>query len=267
MRLGMVAPLEHAHAMQQAGFDYLEVQIRSVLDGRLDDDAWRAGAPNPASLPLPLEAGAGLLPADMPVIGPERDLDALRLYMERVAARARALGIDVLVFGSGGARKRPDDVSPDAALRQLVEFCQLAGDACAAHDVTLVVEHLNRGETNTINTLVQERQLVEKAHHPRVAGLVDSYHFGVENDSSEDLLALAGRIAHVHLAEPSGRHEPGHPADAEQAFDFEDFFSLLHKIGYDGRFSIEGKLTGPIEEVAAPCLTNLRELWQAAATA
>ncbi len=264
MRLGMVSPIDNAAAMREAGFDYLEVQIQKVLAGAVDEAQWRA----PGDVALPMEAGAALLPGDLPVVGPGRDLDALRRYMQRTAERAGRLGIRVLVFGSGAARRRPDDVTPEQATRQIVEFCRLAGDLCGEHGVTLAVEHLRRSETNTINTLAQLRQVLEKVNHPHVAALVDSYHYGVEADNAaEDLLALAGRIAHVHLAEPSGRHEPGQPADAEQAFDFDDFFSLLRKAGYDGRFSIEGRLTGRIEQVAPPCLSMLRQLWGAAGAA
>ena len=264
MRLGMVSSVDDAAAMRDAGFDYLDVNIVKTLAGTLDDSQWRP----PTDLALPAEAGAVLLPPELPVVGPQRDVGALTQYMQRVARRAGQLGIKVLVFGSGKARRRPDDVTPDQAMRQIVEFCRLAGDACAEHDITLAVEHLKRPETNTINTLGQLHQVLEKVDHPRVAALVDSYHFGLEPDNhADDLLSLGGRIAHVHLAEPSGRHEPGQPAQPEQAFDFEDFFSLLRKAGYDGRFSLEVKLTGPIDQVCPPCLATLRQTWDASAAA
>lgn len=264
MRLGCCGGIGDAAKFKAAGFEYLEVGVQGVLKGLETDEAWAAGAPDVDALPLPVEAANGLVPASLPIVGPERDLGALKQYMERVTSRAKKLGIQRLVFGSGGARKRPEGVDEATALEQIVEFCRVAGDACAKHDLLLVIEHLNRSETNTINSLAQERELMERAGHPAVAALVDSYHYGVENDSEEDLLSLSGRLHHVHVAEPVDRVQPGaHGAfgESEKAWDFEHFFCLLRKMGYRERVSFEGRWTGPVEEVGPACVAMLRKAW------
>src|SRR5699024_2942940 len=131
-----------------------------------------------------------LLPSDLPVVGAQRDLEALKKYMRHVAKRANQLGIKILVFGSGKARYRSDDVDDQTANNHLAEFCDIAGNSCANNDVTLVIEHLNKEETNTINSLAQEKKLIEQTNNKAVTALVDSYHYGLENEDDQALLDL-----------------------------------------------------------------------------
>lgn len=263
MRLGCCGSIDRAQAMKRAGFDFLEVNVQGVLKGHEGDAAWDAGAPDPGGVALPIEAANCLVPAALPVVGPGRDVPALTTYMERVAKRAGRLGIQRLVFGSGAARRRPDAVDQSTALDQIAEFCRIAGDACAAHGVVLVIEHLNHSETNTINSLADQVRLVDAVDHPAVAALVDSYHLGIEHESDQAVLDLGDRLRHVHVAEPVGRVEPGAPGNAEP-FDFEMFFCLLRKIGYHERISFEGDWSGPIEDAGPAAVGFLRAAWERA---
>lgn len=265
MRLGFCGPIADAAKVRAAGFDFLEVNVQQVLQGTRDDAQWQATAPDPDKLPLPIEAANCLIPGDMPVIGPRRDLDALNTYMKRVAHRAARLGIWTLVFGSGGARRRPDEVPPKLAAEHLYEFLEIAGDACASRNVTVVIEHLNRNETNTLNRLDECLALCDRVANPGVAMLVDTYHFGLEREDDQAVIDLGDRLKHVHIAEPVGRIQPGGHGDASpDAFDFVEFFAVLSKIGYDGRISFEGKLTAPLEETGRPLIAYVRDAWQAA---
>ncbi len=265
MRLGCCGGLEQAEVVRQAGFDFLEVNVQQVLRGQEDDATWAKGAPDLAKLALPIEAANCLVPGSLPILGPARDFEALTSYMRRVAKRAAQLGMAVLVFGSGGARRKPEGFSAAQAADQLAQFTRMAGEQCADHGVTLVIEHLHRGETNTVNRLSQARSLCDEVNHPGVAVLVDSFHYRLEKENDENLLDLGNRIAHVHVAEVVDRLQPGgHGDDAEKAFDFVHFFSLLHKLGYDQRVSIECKWQPPLAEAGAATAKMLRQAWEEA---
>jgi len=266
MRLGCCGSLDQARAFKDAGFDFVEVNVQAVLRGDEPDSQWLADCPDPAALPLPVEAANCLVPGNHPIVGPERNMADLTDYMSRVAERAGRLGMRRLVFGSGGARKRPDGVDPRTAADQLAEFTRMAGDLCAKHEVTMVIEHLNRKETNTLNTLVDALALCERAGSPGVGMLVDSYHFGLEAETDEALLELGDSLAHVHLAEPVDRIQPGgHGGDTTKAFDFANFFALLHKIGYDQRLSLECGWKPSFEAAAPACAAMLRQTWETSA--
>ncbi|MEX0776804.1 MAG: sugar phosphate isomerase/epimerase family protein [Phycisphaeraceae bacterium] len=269
MRVGCCGGLEQAQAVKDAGFDFLEVNVQSVLKGDLASSEWDKAAPDPAKFVLPVEAANCLVPGSRPIIGPQRDLAGLQDYMQRVAKRAQRLGITRLVFGSGGARKRPEGVDQDTADKHLAEFSRMAAEACAHHDVIVVIEHLNVGETNTLNKLAQARHLADKVGHPALAVLVDSYHYALEKENDEAIIELGDRIRHVHVAEPVQRVQPGaHGAMAHSpdAYDFAHFFCLLRKAGYGERISFEGKWSQPIEKVGRQCVELLRDAWDKAGT-
>lgn len=264
MRVGCCGKLDDIQAMRDAGFDFIEVGVQLVLRGDEPDEAWRKSAPDPDKLPLPIEAANGLLPATHPIVGPERDLETLRAYMQRVVDRAARLGIERLVLGSGKARKRPEDMSAGEAMDQIAEFARMAGDIAADRGVMLVIEHLHQGETNTINSLADEQTLIERVGRPSVQALVDSFHFGLENESDEAIVQLGDYVRHVHVAEPVDRLQPGAHGDSEDAFDFESFFCALRKVGYRERVSVEARWSAPIAEAGPAVVDLLRRQWAAA---
>lgn len=265
MRLGCCGSLDDAKMLRDAGFDFLEVNVQGVLRGDDSDAAYDATAPNPDKLALPVEAANCLVPGSRPIVGPSRDLAGLRDYMARVSKRGQRLGVKRFVFGSGGARKRPDGFPEAQAAEHLAEFTELAGEACAKHDIILVIEHLNRGETNTLNSLADCQALCEQVDEPSVQMLVDSYHYGLEKENDQAVLDLQGLLRHVHIAEVVDRIQPGgHSAASGKAFDFEDFFCLLRKIGYDERIALECKWTRPVPEIGEVTQRLVRESWNAA---
>jgi sugar phosphate isomerase/epimerase len=262
MRLGCCGSLDDAAAMKAAGFDFIEVGVGPVLKGDVPSSEYDKAAPDPAKIALPVEAANGLVPPSRPIVGPQRDFAGLQDFLQRVAKRGQRLGIKRFVFGSGGARKRPEAFDPGLAHQQLVEFTRMAGDVCAHHGITLVIEHLNKGETNTLNSLDECRALCDEVNHPNVQMLVDSFHFGKEKERDEAILELGDTLRHVHVAEVSGRHQPGHPDDPAQAFDFDNFFCVLRKIGYDERISFEGSWVGSIAEAGPALVHLLRSKWK-----
>lgn len=264
MRLGCCGKIEDIDEIHGAGFDFIEVGVQPVLRGDEPDEQWRENAPDPEKLPIPIEAANSLLPTHHAVVGDDRDLDGLRTYMTRVVERAAHLGIERLVLGSGKARLRPKEMSEGEAMDQLTEFCLMAGEICARHKVMLVIEHLHKGETNTINSLEDELILIERVDNPWVRGLVDSYHFGLEQESDEAIVRLGDYVRHVHVAEVVDRLEPGGHGKSDQAFDFESFFCTLRKVGYRERVSIEARWSAPVSEAGPGAIELLRRTWLAA---
>ncbi len=263
MKLGCCGSPDQANVLSNAGFEFIEVNIQSVLDGDKEDGPWVASAPDVDRLPLPILAANCLIPGKYPIVGPDRDPGRLSIWMQRVAQRAARLGIEQLVFGSGGARKRPDDVTPEEADDQIAQFLHIAGDACQEAGVTLVIEHLRRGEVNTLNMLDEVAVMLDRVPHPAIHALVDSYHFALNDDRLEALERIAPRIRHVHVAEPAGRQQPGAPAEG-QPYDFAAFFAPLKRAAYDGGISFEGTWAAEPAEAGPAVVKHLRAAWDAA---
>jgi sugar phosphate isomerase/epimerase len=101
--------------------------------------------------------------------------------------------------------------------------------------VVIVIEPLNRGECNFINTVTEAVDIARRVQSPNVKCLVDSYHFWLEDESLSALEAAMPWIRHVHVADKEGRVPPGESGKS----DYGPFFRVLKQGGYDGPIAVE----------------------------
>ena len=228
------------------GFDFIEGHVQDFLLPFADDAAFAGHAAALRASPLAMPAANCLLPARLKIVGPAVDTAALTQYAETIFRRARQVGMTIMVVGSAGARMIPEGWSTARAFEQYVETLRLFAPLAQAQGVTLVVEPLNRGECNLVNTIIEGAEAVARANHPAVKMLVDIFHMLRNGESADDILRV-GPVHHVHLAENKDRAAPGVNGE-----DFRPFLRALKKIGYHDRFTIECFWkTGPAPEAAA----------------
>ena len=258
MRFGICTNVGNAPAMQAVGWDYVEENVQSRLQGMQDDAQW-TGQEEIARSPLPVLAANCLLPGNLKVTGPEVDPDALRRYMTNVIRRAGQAGIRRLVFGSGAARAVPAGYDPSAAREQILDFLRMSAPLAAQSGVIVVIEPLNRRECNIINTIAEAMRYVLAVDHPSIACLVDTYHLWLEEEPVDHIRQAAKAIQHVHVADREGRVPPGKSGQS----DYRPIFKELKAIGYDGLTSVEANFP-QIAEQSWEVLRFLRREWDEA---
>jgi sugar phosphate isomerase/epimerase len=234
MIYGVCAIPEDTPTLAEAGFDYVELDVQVFLKPGGDEAAFRPEFERIQTASLPCLAANCFMPAHLKITGPCVDPDALARYVKAACERAQRVGIETIVFGAGGARAIPDGFDRQRAQGQLLDFGQLLGATAERYGVTIAVEPLNRRETNVWNAAREGADYVRQVNHPHVRLLVDAYHWALEQDSVEDLVAVAPLICHTHIATYNARRAPG-----AEACDFTPFFQALKDGGYDGRISIE----------------------------
>ena len=253
MRFGCCGGPDAIEAIARAGFDFCELPASAVLP--FEDDA--AALPALRALdagPLRPEAFNVLVPLTLPLAGPSRDLHALRTYLRRAFGRMVQLGGAVVVLGSGGARRIPDDMPRAEALDQLAESLALAADEAGRAGIALALEHLNQGETNVFNSVAECHAFIVERGLAGMQLLADLYHLELEHEPLNNVAAAAPLLAHVHVA-GGGRRAPNIPG-----YDYAGFMSTLHAIDYDLRISAECAW----EDLAAQgpeALAFMREQW------
>lgn len=233
------------------GYDYIELSLRDLA--ALPATAFARLVTRLQLAGVPCEACNNFFPAEIRLTGPTADLPAALGYAQAAFARAEQLGVKIVVFGSSGARNVPAGFPMDAAWTQLRALLAELGPVADAHGITIVIEHLNRGESNILNSVAEGWRMAKEVAHPRVRVLADAYHVRQENEDPA-ILARVAPIAHVHVAQQAERLFPSGD-DAGLA----NFFRELRATGYAQRVSIEA-YTKDFSTDAARGLRVCREL-------
>ncbi len=243
MKFGVCGGPDVARIAKAAGYDYFEWSVGSLLHPREDEAVFEEALTQAQAVGLPFPAANVFIPADLKITGPEVDAAALDAFVNTALSRAEKAGLQVIVFGSGGARRIPDGFDRVQAWQQLVDFCIRMAPAAAQHQVTIVVEPLNTGETNVINSVEEGARLVKEVKHPNIRLLADGYHWAKEFEPAKPILDNAALLMHAHIATVEGRRPP-RPEDP-----CAPFLDALCQAGYDGRLSIEGNISDPEAEL------------------
>ncbi|MDO8588107.1 MAG: 5-keto-L-gluconate epimerase [Armatimonadota bacterium] len=127
-----------------------------------------------------------------------------------------------------------EGMSKDQALELIEDGLRSCLSTAQQKGVTVVLEPINRYETDIINTVSEALDFVEKLDFPNLGLLVDTFHMNIEEPSIRGSLVSAGsRIAHVHTAD-SNRWAPGFGH-----IDFAEVVKTLKEVGYEGYLSAE----------------------------
>jgi len=235
--VGYCTSWKNLAAAKAAGFDYVELATTEIA--ALSDEEFEHARSVAASVGLPTPVSNLFLPATLKVTGPEVEVDRQVAYVTKAFDRVARLGVDLVVFGSGGARRVPDGFAHDAAFRQLVEFGRRIAPLARARGVTVAVEPLRREETNIVNSAAEGLELVEAVDDANFQLMVDFYHLATEHEDPRIIVRARTHLRHLHMANPAGRV---FPRTAEE-FDYAPFFATLREIGYDRRISVEASTT------------------------
>lgn len=250
--IGWCRPLSDAPLMRDVGLDFVEVAL--VPLGLENQATFAAAKKAVAAAALPTAAFNTFLPSDVRVVGPEADIPRFRDYLAR-AAEILALGeAKVVVFGSGWARSIPEGWDRARGEEEMREALRLSADALVGTGTTLVIEPLNRKESNLINSVADGRAYAEAIDRPEVRFLADFYHMDEENEPLEELVVNAKGLTHVHLAD-TGRMSPG-----TGSYPYDLFFAKLREAGYRGMISAECGVTN-LETDMRASLAFLRRYW------
>jgi sugar phosphate isomerase/epimerase len=234
VQVGYCTSVKNLEAAKSAGFDYVEVSATEIA--ALSDADFEALAASVKTLGLPTPAANLFVPQTIKVVGPDVNVEQQTAHLKKVMPRLSKLGVQVQVFGSGGARRVPDGFPKDEAWKQLVDFSRRAAEEAKAVGITVTIEPLRTQETNIINSAAEGLALVEAVNHPNFQLMIDFYHLASEKEDPAIVLKAKDRIRHLHVANPNGRVFP----QKWEEFDYAPFFANLKAIGYDRRISMEG---------------------------
>ncbi len=148
----------------------------------------------------------------------------------------------------GSVRGVLDDSSEKKRSRSYtaaVEAVQDIASYAAEEGVVLLLEPINRYETNFLNTIQEALQFLEEVDSPQLKLLADTFHMNIEeSDLVGGLLSASHVLQHIHLVD-SNRCAVG-----MGHIDFNQIIKILKQMDYDGWLSAE-ILPTPDDEMAA----------------
>ncbi|MCX6942592.1 MAG: sugar phosphate isomerase/epimerase [Verrucomicrobia bacterium] len=276
MQLGICADTATLALLSPApGIDFIEGFTQELLQPETSEATRTKPAEALLAQGFSLPASNRFLPADLKVVGPDVDLARLDRFAETTFRRAKEINMTLVVFGSAGARMIPPGFSAATAFEQFVDVLRQIGPLAEENGVTLLVEPLNRGECNCINTILEGAEAVRRANTNGVKCncintilegaeavrrantngvklLVDIFHMLRNGESADDIVKVAPLIRHAHIAENQDRAAPGIHGE-----NFRGFFRALRRAHYHDRLTIEAAWTEFPQQVA-PALAALR---------
>lgn len=130
----------------------------------------------------------------------------------------------------GALENRPQAHVEDLFTEVARELC----DYALTRDVTLILEPVNRYETDFINTVEEGVALMKKVNRPNMMLMPDVFHMNIEDRAiGPELAKYIDYIHYIHVAD-SNRLAPG-----QGHMDFPKLFGELFAVGYDGWISAE----------------------------
>ena len=160
--------------------------------------------------------------------------DRTSQYLVSLAGAARALGGELMVFGSPKQRSLLPGVSREHAFDYAVDTFKRAMPGIADAGIRLCMEPLAPAETDFINTCAEGARLMDAVGHPDFVLHLDVKAMSSEGTPVTDLIRqYAPRTGHFHANDPNMKG-PGF-GDV----DFVPIFRALQDAGYPGWVSVE----------------------------
>jgi sugar phosphate isomerase/epimerase len=234
LAIGVCTSVSNATLLREAGCAYLEAGVRRLLVPDRSEAEFEQLRGEALNCGLPVRACNSFLPGEMKSTGPEADHERVLAFAAVACERAARVGVETIVFGSGGSRSVPEGFEPEAAVLQFVSLLERMGPLAARHGITIAIEPLQSSECNFINTVREGAEIVRLVNHPHIRLLADIYHMMREDEGPEAIREAGDLLVHLHVAERDRRTPPGTAGDS-----FLPWFRALAGIGYEGWLSIE----------------------------
>jgi len=124
--------------------------------------------------------------------------------------------------------------NPQEAEERFFSAMTKCSDFAASYNVQLLLEPVNRYETNFINSLKEGAEIVKRLNRENIKLMPDVFHMNIEDASITGSLKEAkDKIGYVHFAD-SNRWAPG-----QGHLNFPQIVDALKSIGYDGYLTVE----------------------------
>lgn len=232
--VGVATSRTNDSLLHSAGYDYIEENVQKLLSPFIAEDTFQLHLAQLRKLQCKVEVCNSFFPGEIRLTGDNVNEQQVLTYVQGVMSRAKQAGIRLIVLGSGGSRRLPDNYNKDTATQQFIRLCRKMAVVAGKYDCVIAIENLNSTETNFVNTLAEADAIVTAVKHPNFKLTADIYHMLKEHESPDMIGKARKNLVHCHIAEREKRTAPGSTGD-----DVAPYIAALASIQYTGRISLE----------------------------
>ncbi len=238
MKLGVCVDILDLPKVEEAAFDYVELSAVDILDpDKVNEQKFNEWITFIQRYSIRSEVFRKILPSDMKVVGEKIKKGSVKEYLDAIVPRAKRLGAEVVVWGSGESRNVPKGFSRHKAWDQLKEIISYAATLCKKEGILVALEPLNSYESNILNTIGECLRMVKELNQDVVGVAADTGHMNIDElDFEKPILDAKDKLFHVHFRD-SGMRAPG-----LGHIPFSRVAQALEKINYRGRGTIEAAI-------------------------
>ncbi len=230
------------------GFDFAECSV-GLLMSISDEDFEKIEKEN-----IKIRAFNCFVPSEFRIT---EDRQTMWDYIEKAFYRMEKLSAEMIVFGSGGARRIPDSMKYEDGFNILENFIIRCNELAKKHNMILVIEPLNRNESNFLPTVKSAYDLCKKLNLSNTKILADIFHMHVEKEKFTTINETIDEIIHVHINNPLTRSCP----TLEENEIIRKFADSLYSASYDKTVTIESSYNDFSNEIG-DALIYLKEVFK-----
>lgn len=243
-RIGIVTSLKQDSIAYAAGFRSIGESVRKMISPSLSERELRTNLEDIKSAKCKVLMCNLFFPGSIKIAGPAVNERQVLGYVDSVLTMARKAGIKYIVLGSSGSRNIPENYDLNKAKDDFVVLCKKMGQVAEKHKVTILLENLQKSETNFLTSLNAAADIVRRVDEPYFRLNADIFHMMREGESPEEIIAAGDLISFCEIAEKEKRSLPGVAGD-----DFRPYLRALKQIGYRGFIFIEGNTNDPGRDI------------------
>jgi len=156
-------------------------------------------------------------------------------YFDELIDLCGDLGGEVMIFGSPKQRSTMG-ISIAEAKKYFAEGLAEVADHALQRDVKVLVEHLDKTQSDVVNTVAEAMEIVRELNHAAIQVMFDFHNTLDETEPFEAIIKeYFYHLFHVHVQEMDG----GYLGTGNSVNDFVPGFQMLKNLGYEKWISLE----------------------------
>ena len=230
--------IDQINYLKKIGLEYVELSVERIM--KYDENRFEFFRKDMAESPLPCLACNSFIDPSIKLVGRDFNKEKFESFIIKSLERIASIGAKKVVFGNPKARNIPSYVSAQDGRSQIIERIKYIAGIAEKHNIEVEVEHINRVETNVINTFEESVAIAQQINRPNVKSVFDHYHFEIAGEKEELVRRHEAWIGHMHFACTLERHMP----DLDDVKKYQPAFKLMKDCSYKGTLSLEAYFPG-----------------------